>query len=262
MKFTVASLFLLAGYASAGIELGINLSDGSYGDVKSAISPVISTSGGKENDLEYGATVDLASDGLPKSIWGQKTASAEGWGVKTRVELTQGKYPYTGGTGAYVTVEAEDDDKETFLWSSGVISKGEGIRSLKVGAKKVFETDAGKIMIQPRRNFDEDSTEVVLGFEKDDTDAYLTISGDAKDLLVKQKLDDSNSASLKIGCEGFISASITRESDLGSTKLTLTPDELDVEISKDGWVAGVSCDKNLAVAEPKVRFSKGVSFQM
>jgi len=260
MKFSVASLFLLAGYASAGKpELSITLSDGSYGDVKSAVQPVIGMSG-EGSGIEYGASVDLASDGVPKSIWGQKTASSGGWDLKTRVELSQGKYPYAGGTGAYVSLEAEDDDKETFLWSSGIVSKGDGVQSLKVGAKKIFNTDAGKIMIAPRHNFETEATKVVLGVEKDNTDAYLTLSGDKKDLLVKQRIDDSNSASLKVGCGGFISASVTRESDLGSTKLTLTPDELDVEISNDGWVAGVSCDKNLAAAEPTVRFSKSLTF--
>uniref|UniRef100_A0A7S0Y752 Uncharacterized protein n=1 Tax=Pseudo-nitzschia delicatissima TaxID=44447 RepID=A0A7S0Y752_9STRA len=261
MKFSVASLFLLAGYASAGKpELSITLSDGSYGDLKSAVSPIVSLSG-EGGGIEYGATVDLASDGMPKSVWGVKSASSGGWNLKTRAEFTQGKYNFAGDdSGAYVTLEANDDAKETFLWSSATISKGDGIRSLKAGAKKIVDTDAGKFMIAPRHNFETSSTEVVLGYEKDDTDVYLTINDDAKDILVKQTIDDTYSATLKAGPSGFLAASVTSETDLGSTKLTLTPDDIDVEIKNDGWVAGISCDKNLASAEPTVRFSKSLTF--
>lgn len=261
MKPSAAALILFAGYASAGKpELSITLSDGSYGNVKSAVNPVISLSG-EGSGVEYGASVDLASDGMPKSVWGQTTTSSGGWGLKTRVELTQGKYDFSGGdSGAYVTLQANDDDEETFVWSSAAISQGDGVRSLKAGAKKIIATDAGKILVAPRHNFETSSTKVVLGFEKDDTSAYLTVSGDEKDLLVHQKIDDSTSASIKAGAGGLIAASVTKEGDMGSTKVTLTPDELDVEISNDGWVAGISCDKNLASAEPTVRFSKSLTF--
>lgn len=263
MKFSVISLVLLVGYASAGKpELSITLSDGSYGNVKSAVNPVVSLSG-EGGGVEYGATVDLASDGMPKSVWGQTTASSGGWGLKSRVELTQGKYDFAGGdAGAYLTLQANDDSEETFLWSSAVVSQDDGVRSLKAGGKKILPTGVGKFLIAPRHNFETSDTKVVLGYEKDDTSAYLTVSEDDKDLLVNQRIDDTYSASLKIGAGGFVSASATSETDTGSTKVTLTPDELDVEYSNDGWVAGISCDKNLASAKPTVRFSKSLTFGM
>jgi len=65
---------------------------------------------------------------------------------------------------------------------------------------------------------------------------------------------------LKAGASGFISATLTNESDLGSTTVTLTQDEVDVEIKNDGWVAGITSDKDLSVAKPTVRFSKSLSF--
>lgn len=263
MKFypAAAALFLFAGSASAGKpELSITLSDGSYGNVKSAVNPVVSLSG-EGGGIEYGATVDLASDGMPKSVWGQTTTCSGGWGLKTRVELTQGKYDFAGGdAGAYVTLQANDDDEETYLWSSAAVSQGNGVRSLKAGGKKILSTSVGKFMVAPRHDFETSSTQVVLGYEKDDTSAYLTVSEDDKDLLVNQKIDDTYSASLKAGAGGFISASVTGDTDMGSTKLTVTPDDLDVEISNDGWVAGINCDKNLASAEPTVRFSKSLTF--
>jgi len=260
MKFSAVALFLLAGYASAGKpELSITLKDGSFGSVKSAVAPVVKLSG-ESNDIEYGASIDLASDGLPKSIWGQKSSSSGGWNIKTRVEVSQGKYDFDGAdSGAYVTVQANDEDEETYVWGSGSVSNGD-VQSLKAGAKKIITLDEGKFMVAPRHNFKTSATEVVLGFEKEDTSAYFTVSEDDKVLLVEQKIDDSNSAKLKAGASGFISATLTNESDLGSTTVTLTQDEVDVEIKNDGWVAGITSDKDLSVAKPTVRFSKSLSF--
>lgn len=263
MKFSIVSLLLLPAYASAGwFKFGMDLSDGSFGSVNSALSPVATVSG-ESGDVAYGASVHLESDGMPKSFWGEKTSSGNGWNLKTRAEFSQGKYDYDGGdSGAYVTVEAKSDSEETFLWSSAAISPGDGIRGLKVGAKKIVPTDGGKFMFAPRRNFETGTTKVVLGYEKDDTNVFLTFSGDSKDVLVKQTIDDTYSAKLKVGDSGFISASVTSDTDLGATTLTVTPDDLDIEIAKDGWEAGISCDKNLASAEPTVRFRKRLEFDI
>jgi flagellar basal body rod protein FlgF len=176
--------------------------------------------------------------------------------------LTHGKYDFDGeDTGAYVSVQGNTDDEEAFVWGSAAISKGD-VKALKVGGKKIIGTDAGRIMVAPRYNFETSSAKVVLGFEKDDTNAYLTVSEDDKDLLVEQTIDDANSATLKLGTSGFIAATLTNESDLGSTKLTLTTDEIDVEIKSDGWVAGMSCDKNLVNASPEIRFGKSHTFSI
>ena len=227
--------------------------------MQSAAAPVLNLSG--ENDgLEYGASVDLASGSYPRSIWGEKSSSSGGWNLKTRAELSQGMYDFNGGdTGAYVTVEGTDDDEETFFWGSAAISKGD-VSPLKAGAKKVFPGDEGKFMVAPRYDFETSTAKVVLGFENDDTSAYLTVSEDDKDLLIEQKIDDSNSAKVKAGLSGLISASLTNEGDLGSTTVTLTGDEVDVEVKSDGWVAGITCDKKIVGAEPTVRFSKSLSF--
>ena len=220
------------------------------------------TMSGEADGVEYGISVDLDSDNLPKSIWGQKRSSLGGWNLKTRAEMTQGKYDFNGeDTGVYVTVQGDDENEETFVWGSGAVSTG-SVQKLKIGGKKIIATDGGKFMIAPRYNFEKSVGKVVLGFEKDGTDAYLTISEDDKDLLVEQKIDESNSAALKAGTSGFIAATLTNESELGSTTVTLTPDEVDIEVKNDGWVVGITSDKNLANAEPTVRFSKSFDFQM
>eukprot|EP00536_Pseudo-nitzschia_multiseries_P009946 jgi/Psemu1/242580/estExt_Genewise1.C_2900032 len=259
MKFSAAALFLFAGCASAGgPQLSLTLKDGGYGSVKSALSPSLSF-GGESNGLEYGASLDLSSDSLPKSIWGQTKSTVGGWSIKTRAELSQGKYDYGGkSSGAYITVEGTDDD-ETYVWGSGVVSDGD-VHALKVGGKKIIETDAGKIMVAPRYSFENSDTEVVLGYEKDDTKAYLTLAEDQASLLVKQKLNDANSATIKADKDsGFVAATLTNESDLGSTKFTLTPEDIDVQINNDGWVAGITTSRKLD-SEPQVRFSKSLTF--
>jgi len=262
MKFSAAALLMLAGYASAGSpELSLTLKDGSYGSVKSAMEPVVNFSG-ESNGIEYGGSLDLASEGIPKSIWGQKSTSVGGWNLKTRATLSQGLYDFgEEDSGAYVTVQGTDEDEETFVWGAGTVSKGD-VSALKIGAKKLIKLtdDGGKFMVAPRYSFSTRTAKVVLGFEKDDTSAYLTVSEDDKNLLLAQKLDDNNSATFKVGTAGFISASVTNESDLGSTTATLTPDEVDVEMKNDGWVAGIRSSKSLADAEPTVRFSKTISF--
>lgn len=237
----------------------ITLKDGSYGSIGSAVTPVLNLSG-EGSGIEYGVSVDLASDGLPKSIWGQKSSSSNGWNLKTRAELTQGKYDFDGeDSGAYVTVQGNDDDEETYLWGSAIVSTG-NVKGLKVGMKKIIAKDGGKFMVAPRYNFDDSSAQIVLGFEKDDTNAYLTLSEDDQDVKIEQTIDETYSATLKVGKSGFIAATVTNESNLGSTTVTLTPDELDVEVNNDGWVAGVTCDKDLGAAEPIVRFSKTLTF--
>jgi flagellar basal body rod protein FlgF len=262
MKLSAACLLLFAGFASAGKPgLSITLKDGCYGSIKSAVAPVVSLSG-ETDGVEYGLSVDLNSDNLPKSIWGQKKSSSGGWNLKTRAEMTQGKYDFNGkDSGVYITVQADDSTEETYVWGSAAISTGL-VEKLKIGAKKIIDTNGGKLMVAPRYNFEKASGKVVLGFEKEDTDAYLTISNDDKDLLVNQKIDDSNSATFKAGTSGFIAATLTNESELGSTTVTLTSDEVDVEIQNDGWVAGIKSDRNLGNAKPTVRFSKSFDFEI
>jgi len=258
MKFLVAATILLSGYASASPELSLTLKDGSFGSLSEAGSPAIKfhgTSGG----IEYGGSAELGTDGIPKSIWGQTTTTASGWNLKSRAELSHGLYDFDGeDSGAYVTVEGTNDDEDAFVWASGSMSADGGFKPLTAGVKKVLEGDNGKFMIAPRFSFESHEAKVVVGFEKDDTKAYATLSQDEKNVLVEHKVNDSNSASFKAGSAGFISASISNESDVGTTKLTYTGSSVDVEIENDGWkgIGKIPRDGT----EPTVHFSKTVAF--
>jgi len=265
MKFSAASLLLLAGYASAGKpELSFTLTDGSFSDIKSATSPKVTFLGGNGNsgNVKYGGSVDLAENGTPKSIWGSTTTGVgSGWNLKSKIEVSQGVYDFPGDedSGAYVSIQADNDDKDTFVWAAASISKAD-VSPLRAGAKKVIEADAGKILISTNHDFRDEETTVVAGFEKDGTQAYLSVVGE-KSLLVKHNLNDENSVSIKTGLNGLILASVQNDSDLGSTTVTYTPEEVDVEIKNDGWKAGISSSMPITSGQPNVRFSKSISFQ-
>merc|ERR1712161_9718 len=176
--------------------------------------------------MGYGASVDVSSDLLPKSIWGQTTTNISGWNLKTRAEYTEGKYDHstTDKKGVYVTAE-----------------------------------DA-KFMISPRYGFESNSAKVVLGIEKDETKVYVTASLEDQDVKIMHKIDEDNTASIKAGRSGFISASLENKGEFGSTTGTVTSDDVDIEVQKDGWVAGISASKPFTDAQPAVRFSKKIAF--
>jgi len=265
MKFSAACILLLTGYASASKpQLSFTLKDGSYDNVKSAVAPTVNIEG-ESGGIEFGGSVDLGSDSLPKSIWGQKTTDlGSGWGLKARAEISQGLYdfPMEEDTGAYVALEGSNEEENAYVWGSGHVSKKKFISPLRVGAKKVITVDAGKLLISPRYDFAEEEAKVVVGFEKDDTKAYATLSLEEKNLLVTHQINDDNSASVKAGTDGLISASLQNDSDLGSTTVTYTPGEVDIEIKNDGWVAGISSSTaNFLDSEPVVRFSKTITIR-
>mmetsp|Transcript_51429 Transcript_51429/g.58279 ORF Transcript_51429/g.58279 Transcript_51429/m.58279 type:complete len:273 (+) Transcript_51429:76-894(+) len=264
MKFSAAALCLLVGSVSAGTpEINLNLKHGGYNSVSSALAPTLSFAGETEG-IEYGVDADFSDPtvSIPKKLWGKKSTQAGGWTLDAKVEASHQAYDFDDNedAGAYVTVNGADEAKETFVWGSGAASKA-GVKPLRVGAKKIFESEAAKFMISPRYDAETGVAEVVLGVEKDDTKAYLTLSEEEQDLLVQHQINDDNSATLKAGATGFISASLTNDSDIGTTVVTVTPDDVDVEVSKDGWTMGVACVaevRGLANAKPNIRFSKKV----
>ena len=59
-----------------------------------------------------------------------------------------------GQRGVYLTVEAKNEDENTFAWASGDVSLSPNAEILKLGAKRVFSMDSGtKLMVEPRYNF-------------------------------------------------------------------------------------------------------------
>ena len=118
---------------------------------------------------------------------------------------------------------------------------------LESGSQKIIPVSAtdmgtnGKVLLSTRHDFDDDESHVIVGYEKYDTQAYVTVSKKQQDLYVKHTINDSTSASTKLDRSRILSASITHDSDqYGSTTITYKPDEVDMTVTKDGWMAGIS----------------------
>jgi len=273
MKFSTAALCLFVGSVSAGAPtIDLVLRNGGYDSVSSALTPELSftlpsfSRSEETDDIEFGGSADFSDPTvkIPKKFWGRTSTQAGGWTLDAKVEASHQAYDFGDeeDVGAYVTVNGADEDKETFFWASGAASKA-GVNPLKVGAKKIFDSEAAKFMISPRYDAETGVAEVVLGVEKDDTKAYLTVSEEEQEVMIEHQINDDTSAKIKARYAELVSASLTHDSDIGTTTLTVTPDDVDVEVSKDGWAMGVKCDgniKNLASAEPTVRFSKEIQF--
>ena len=243
----------------------LSVADGSFDSVQSALAPKLGIAG-SSGPVTWGVELDeIGPDvmGSPKSIWGQTSTNVGGFAVKSRAEYTAGKYDYASesGSGVYLTVEAEDADQGTFAWFSGQVPLGGGPPGpLKVGAKKIFVLgDGAKVMIEPRYGA-EDGPDVCVGYESDAVGkAYLTVSGSDQNIKIMRDIDDSNSASVKVGRSGFISASLTNDSTMGTTSVNLQSSSMDLSLEKDGWMAGMSLSAPYLEAEPQVTFRKTFS---
>jgi hypothetical protein len=225
---------------------------------------------GEVAGVELGVDVDVGLDvpSAPKSIWTQKTVDvlSSGWKLKARAEYSEGKYEYPdeGKKGIYLSLEANDEDRTLFGWVSGDICKS-GPQPLKIGGKKIFATDKGKFMVEPRVRFYEGSTpegpDICLGYEpSENTRLYLTASTKDQNVKIVQSVTEDNTVSVKAGVKsGFQYAKLENESDLGKSTVTVTKDDLDLQLSQDGWTAGMKLGYPYHKSEPQVRFSKKFS---
>lgn len=241
------------------------IKDGFSSDLPSALSPTLSW---KEEvgDVELGASIEVQPDilGAKKSLWANLARGIGGWTLKTRAEYSEGLYDYNteGQRGVYLSMEANDEDESTFVWFAGNACTS-GARPLKIGGKKVLTTDMGKIMVEPRYNFERELADACVGLEMEDTRAYLTVSGKDQNLKVVHQINDSNKASIKAGtAHGFMYARLENKSELGDSTLTVSADEIDLQMSQDGWTAGLSVSAPFMEAEPRVRFNKKLSFSV
>lgn len=191
---------------------------------------------------------------------------------RTHAELSEGKYDYDSPDkrGVFLAVEVKNEDEDTFAWFSGDLSFTPKAEALKLGAKRIFNLkDSGtKLMVEPRYNFGERIPDVVFGVEKEhddesDTRVYLTASQQDQNVMI-QHTRDAITASVKAGTsEGFMRATLKQTfEDIGSVQATLTSKDVDLELKQNGWTAGVNLGlEGLSLdSEPKVRFSKTISF--
>jgi len=284
MKFSTAALFLFLGSASAAREwtlekpkLTIHLKDGPGANPDTllggkfavheveGLAPDLSIKGSCGEDFEFGASRHLSkfTDQPPHaqnrvSVWGKLKATGGSYNWNTKLEASNDRYDFGDGTmqGVYGTVQGTNEQKDTFVWASGALSTTgrKKFRPLKVGAKRFYMVgpiDVGtnrKLLLSARHDFEDDESNVIVGYEQDDTQAYVTVSKTEQDVYVKHTINDSTSASTKLGRSGILSASITHDSDqYGSTTITYKPEELDMTVTKDGWMAGIS-----TVGQPSV----------
>ena len=226
------------------------------------MAPKLSVAG-DVSGIEVGADLDVGLDVLnsKKSVWGRKAFDVGGWTVKAKAEFSEGKYDYPddSGRGVYMSVEANDEDESSFAWVSGDVCAS-GVQPLKIGGKKIVSTSGGKIMVEHRYNFAGSGADVCLGYEKEgddsDTRVYVTLSGSDQNVKVIQTIDDETTASVKAGtASGFMYAKLQK----GSSAVTVTSDKLDLQMSQDGWTAGMSVPYPYWDSEPQVRFSKKFS---
>lgn len=270
--FVIAAIsfgFVSADFSGIKPKLSLTLKDGSYDNLQSAFAPRLSVDG-SQGAFDYGASLDAPDDWTdiltsPKSIWAQGTSldvMDSGWSLKGRAEYTEGKYDYPNGRGVYLTVEAKDEDSTFFGWFSGhACAEEKKPSALKIGSKKLFDLNDGsssKIMVEPRYDFEDGLPDLCLGYERDETlRAYLTVSPEDQNIKVIQSVNDYNTLSAKVGRRsGFVSASLHNYSDLGRTKITITRDSADVELTTDdGWMAGFHLAER-STSEPLVRFRK------
>ena len=234
--------------------------------MKSALAPKLSV-GGDLSGIQVGADVDIGLNVLnsKKSIWGQKSLDVAGWTVKAKAEYSEGKYNYPddSGRGVYLSVEANDEGKSSFAWVSGDVCAS-GVQPLKVGGKKIVSTPGGKFMVEPRYNFANNGADVCLGYEREaddsDTRVYLTVSKNDQNVKIVQTVNDDLTASVKVGTSsGFMYAKLQKKSSAGGSTVTLTSDNLDLQLNQDGWTAGMSLPYPYWQSEPQVRFSKKFS---
>eukprot|EP00546_Thalassionema_frauenfeldii_P007686 CAMPEP_0178921502 /NCGR_PEP_ID=MMETSP0786-20121207/15599_1 /TAXON_ID=186022 /ORGANISM="Thalassionema frauenfeldii, Strain CCMP 1798" /LENGTH=268 /DNA_ID=CAMNT_0020595693 /DNA_START=97 /DNA_END=900 /DNA_ORIENTATION=- len=265
----IAILFMFVGFASADFsgfktKLSLTLTDGTFGNLQSAFAPRLSL-GGRQGPINYSASIDAPTDwteaeaiiNSPKSLNLENAiidVMDSGWSLKSRAELTQGKYDYPKGRGIYVAVEAHNEDSTTYGWFSGHACIEEAPKALKIGGKKIIPLDYdSKVMVEPRYNFDE-GPDLCLGYERYDTQAYLTVAAQDQNIKVVHNVNDSNRLSAKVGRTGFVSASLVNDSDMGRTRVMVTSDSVDVELkTRDGWMAGFRLSDSLT-SEPAVRF--------
>lgn len=244
----------------------LTVKDGTFPNLKDGLAPRLSLAGDVAG-VEMGADVDVGLDVMsaPKSIWWQKSTDVSGWTLKARAEYSEGKYDYPeGGRGVYLSLEANDEDETFFGWISGDICKS-GPQPLKVGGKKIFTSDKGKFMLEPRYRFYEGSTpkgpDICLGYEpSENTRVYLTASMKDQNVKVVQAVDEENTVSVKASVgSGFQYAKVENNSDLGKSTITVTKDDLDLQLSQNGWTAGMKLGYPYHKSEPQVRFSKKFS---
>jgi len=262
MKLAVALLAIL-GYASAGNpQLSIHVRDGNF-DGLDALDPTLSWENSQRSgdmDLSYGIkasvrpTTDLAS--LPRSIWGKAGTDISGWGVTARAEVDGQDF-----TNANLELDADNDDADLSIRM--VAQAGSEFSVRKVEATKGFDANGARVTVTPRFNLEDDSRDVVVNWNNENTNIKLTASADNQEVTVSQQIDDINRIAPTINNNGDLSVEWERRlGDDSSLTANLKPnDNLNVKWCDSAWTANVNMPVDgTSIQGAKVNIKRDVNF--
>lgn len=218
----------------------ISVRDGAY-DGLDGLDPQVSWENSAQSgdlDISYGGsasvrpTTDIAS--LPRKVWGKVSTSVSGWGVSARAE-SQG----LDVRNADVELDADNDgaDLNVHLVANAGSSS---IRSVE--ATKGLDVNGARVTVTPRFNLEDDSQDVVVNYNNDNTNVKLTASVDNQEVTISQQLDDNNRVAPTINNNGDLSVEWERKlSDDSSLTANLKPnDNLNVEWKDAAWTANIN----------------------
>mmetsp|Transcript_28912 Transcript_28912/g.40895 ORF Transcript_28912/g.40895 Transcript_28912/m.40895 type:complete len:213 (-) Transcript_28912:57-695(-) len=190
-------------------------------------------------DISYGIeaaarpTSDIAS--LPRSVWGKASTDISGWGVTAKAEVDAQDM-------SSADIEIDADNAEADLSVHITASAGSAFDVKSVEATKGFDADGARVTVTPRFNLDTNERDVVVNYNKGDTDIKLTASADSQEVTISQQVDGDNRIAPTLSNGGDVSVEWERKlNDDSSLTATLKPnDSLDLEWKDADWTANVN----------------------
>jgi hypothetical protein len=207
------------------------------------LDPIVSwesSAQSKDVDFTYGVkaaarpTTDLAS--LPRSLWGKASGRVAGWAVSTRAEVDGQDF-----TTADVDMNAENVGADValhMLASAGT----QALKLRSVEVSKGFISNGSRIIVTPRLNLDDDTRDVVVNYNRADTNVKVTASTEAQEVTISQQIDVCNRVAPTFNSNGGMSFEWERRlSDDSSVTANLDPkNSLNVEWRDSAWTANVN----------------------
>lgn len=175
--------------------------------------------------------MDVAS--LPKKIWGKASTEVSGWLASVRADMDASDI-----SKADLEVDASSGDTSVKILASA----GDAFAVSKVEATQGFDSGDARISVNPRYNLETEEADVVIGYDKGDTNVELTASADAQKVTISQQVDADNRIAPSLTSGGGVSLEWERSlGDDNSLTATVTPDEsLDLEWKDSEWTANIN----------------------
>lgn len=121
-------------------------------------------------------------------------------------------------------------------------STGGAFNVRSIEATKGFDNNGARVTVTPRFNLEDDTRDVVINYNNDNTDVKLTASANNQEVTISQQIDGDNRIAPTINSRGDISVEWERRlSDDSSLTANLRPnDSLNVEWRDSAWTANVN----------------------